>query len=311
LGNRGVLFNSVDRILSLAQTEQKLRSSGQATMFNLFGQQTQVPMPGLELKGADVSVKEKLAWEKELMGVYLSEHPLARYAGNLNTQNITLIGQITNELEGQNVSLVGMVTSVRELSTKDHRAFCAAQIEDLEAGIEIMVWPNTYEKTREIWQEGNILRIEGKVKTKEDRIQVTCDGVEIFSPATEPEQDEKDSISPGVMPKLNINGGKVSAEKGNGGKNGKSTPSAEKTRKLILVLRETDNEQEDENKLNQINALLKETRGKDEVFLRIIVGEEVTPLKANTYVDYTPDLQKRLSKFVPLNDQIIEEIPGS
>ena len=94
LGSRGALLNNIDRILSLAQSEQKLKSSGQSTMFDLFGQSTPVPMPHLEINGEDVSVKEKLAWEKELMGVYLSEHPFARYARKIDTTTITLIGQI-------------------------------------------------------------------------------------------------------------------------------------------------------------------------------------------------------------------------
>ena len=128
LGSRGALINSIDRILSLAQSEQKLKSSGQSTMFDLFGQSAPVPMPHLEINGEDVSVKEKLAWEKEMMGVYLSEHPFARYAHKIDTTTITLIGQINEELSGQEVSLVGMVSSVRELSTKDHRAFCSADI---------------------------------------------------------------------------------------------------------------------------------------------------------------------------------------
>jgi DNA polymerase-3 subunit alpha len=84
--NRGALVNGVDRMLSLAQSEQKRRSSGQTTMFDLFGQSTPVPIDTLELEGEDVSSKEKLAWEKELMGVYLSEHPFAQYAKSIDTE---------------------------------------------------------------------------------------------------------------------------------------------------------------------------------------------------------------------------------
>ena len=55
LGIRGVLLNSVESLISMAQTEQKLRSSGQSTMFDLFGQSAPVPMPSLELAGKDVT----------------------------------------------------------------------------------------------------------------------------------------------------------------------------------------------------------------------------------------------------------------
>ena len=86
-------------------------------MFDLFGQSAPVPMPGLELSGEDVSAKEKLAWEKELMGVYLSEHPFARYAKFIDTSVTILPSQINAELDGQSITLVGMVDSVRELTT--------------------------------------------------------------------------------------------------------------------------------------------------------------------------------------------------
>jgi DNA polymerase III subunit alpha len=313
LENRGTLFNSIDRILSMAQTEQKLRSSGQSTMFNLFGQQTAVPMPGLELTKAEISSKELLTWEKELMGVYLSEHPFAQITKNLNTQNVTLIGQITVELEGQGVSLVAMVASVRELSTKDHRAFCSAMVEDLESNLEVMVWPQTYEKTRELWKEGNILRIEGKVKNKDERIQVTCDGVEIYDPNVEYKPIITNTSNKKYSANISSSNIDNSKEKPNNGKNGKSQPSTIiKPRKLTIILHETINEQKDEELLNNIGEMLRESRGKDEVHLRIVNDEKITNLKlTNIYIDYSPDLQKRLNKIVPLNDIIIEEINAS
>jgi len=111
LGSRGALLQSVDRILSLAQREQRLRESGQSTMFDLWGESMPVPLPSLELGGADIPIREKLAWEKELMGVYLSEHPFSPFANKIDSG--TLCGQIDAELAGQTVSVAGMVASVR------------------------------------------------------------------------------------------------------------------------------------------------------------------------------------------------------
>jgi DNA polymerase-3 subunit alpha len=306
LGSRGSLINSIDRILSLAQSEQKLKSSGQSTMFDMFGQSAPVPMPHLEINAEDVSVKEKLAWEKEMIGVYLSEHPFARYAHKIDTTTITLIGQISEELSGQEVSLVGMVSSVRELSTKDHRAFCSAILEDLESSIEIMVWPKTYENTREIWQEGNFLRVQGKVKIKDEKLQVTCDAVEIYNPEA-----------------LTKNVGEVSAaskiEKSNGhgpnganenGKNGRVKTTTNNTlHKITIVMHETEDEVQDDKYLSELVDLLKEYRGKDEVNLRIVNSERVTNLKLpSVFIDYSPDLAKRLGKYVKPGDLIVEKL---
>jgi DNA polymerase III subunit alpha len=301
LGSRGVLLNNIERILSLAQAEQKLKSSGQATMFDLFGQTAAVPMPGIELSGEDVSTKEKLAWEKELMGVFLSEHPFARYAGHLDTTNITLIGQITAELEGESVSLVGMVSSLRELSTKDHRAFCSARVEDLETGIEVMVWPRTYESTRELWQEGSVLRIEGKVKLKEEQLQVTCDSVELYNPDAVQHAAGSSAQSKNGAGKTNGNGN---------GKNGGPKPVQPEPRKVTIVIHESEDPQKDEEYLNQVMEILKEYRGRDEVHLRVVNEDGATNLKLNNFVEYSPDLQKRLSKLVSAENLIVGRLNG-
>jgi DNA polymerase-3 subunit alpha len=308
LGNRGALINNIERILSLAQSEQKLKSSGQSTMFDLFGQSTPVPMPHLEISGEDVSVKEKLAWEKEMIGVYLSEHPFARYARNIDTTSITLIGQINEELSGQEVSLVGMVSAVRELSTKDHRAFCSAILEDLESNIEIMVWPKTYENTREIWQEGNFLRVQGKVKMKDEKLQVTCDAVEIYTPDAVP-KNVVSSATPVTSGFGKINGNNGNGSNGNG-KNGNGKSAINNVlHKVTIVIHETEDEIQDEKNLNELVDLLREYRGKDEVNLRIVNNERVTNMKLpSVFIDYSPDLVKRLGKYIKPENLIVEKL---
>ncbi|MBM2825910.1 MAG: polymerase alpha subunit, partial [Dehalococcoidales bacterium] len=72
LGERGTLLNNINSLLSLAQKEQRLRDTGQSTMFDLWGQTVPVPLPDLDLKTAEVTTQEKAEWEKELLGLSLS-----------------------------------------------------------------------------------------------------------------------------------------------------------------------------------------------------------------------------------------------
>jgi DNA polymerase-3 subunit alpha len=305
LGSRGALLNSVERMISMVQIEQKLRSSGQSTMFDLFGQSAPVPMPSLDLAGEDAAAKEKLAWEKELLGVYLSEHPFARYAKLIDTENTVLPSQVNAELEGQSLVLVGMVDTVKELFTKDHRAFCSATITDDVASLEVMVWTRTYEDTKELWKDGNFLRIEGKVKIREERVQFTCDAVEIYKPDDAPKPTRL-LVEKGTANGLIHSNGKNGMVK-NGESNGKTAavkngnngaPPAE-PHKLILTMIESVDEAKDLEIYNKVIEIIKEYRGRDEVHLRIVNPDKVTNMKVNgLYTDVSPDLKKRLGQVV-------------
>ena len=209
-----------------------------------------------------------------------------------------------------------MVSSVRELSTKDHRAFCSAILEDLESSIEIMVWPKTYENTRELWQEGNFLRVQGKVKMKDEKLQVTCDAVEIYNPEALPKNVGEVSAASKIE---KSNGRSTNGVNGNGkngnGSNGNAKNGNGKTainnalHKITIVMHETEDEVQDDKYLNELVDLLKEYRGKDEVNLRIVNSERVTNLKLpSVFIDFSPDLVKRLGKYVKPEDLIVEKL---
>jgi DNA polymerase III alpha subunit len=77
-------------VLDIAQQQQHLKESGQSTMFDLWGTAVDVPTPGLEMVDSAATTKEKLDWEKELTGVYLSEHPFSPYTSQAAEDNTTL-----------------------------------------------------------------------------------------------------------------------------------------------------------------------------------------------------------------------------
>ncbi len=184
LGSRGALLGNIERILSLSQREQQLKETGQVTMFDLFG--VSMPMPGLELPDIDAPTEEKLTWERELLGVYLSEHPFAHAAPKLLNLTDTFCGQVDEEMDGESVILAGVVTAVKELFTRERRPFISATIEDLDGSIEVTAWPEVYEHTRELWQEGKILLVQGRVRARGDRLGLICDGVKSYEMAEAP-----------------------------------------------------------------------------------------------------------------------------
>ncbi|MFQ5827440.1 MAG: OB-fold nucleic acid binding domain-containing protein, partial [Dehalococcoidia bacterium] len=153
---------------------------GQSTMFDLLGESVPVPLPGLELGQVDIPAAEKRAWEKELLGVYLSNNPLSDVGHPLKQYVTAFCGQVDAEMEGQRAVVAGEVASVRHLQTKDGRPFVSAVIEDMSGSLEVNAWPEVYRETQGVWQENNILLISGRVRMRGDRAQLACERVRLY-----------------------------------------------------------------------------------------------------------------------------------
>jgi DNA polymerase-3 subunit alpha len=279
LGNRGALLAGVDRILSLAQTEQRLKEKGQSTMFDLWGQSVDVPLPGLELPIMESSPKEKLLWEKELLGVCLSDHPFSYASQKLAAKVDVFCGQINDEMVGQTVMTAGTITSIRQIFTKDRRQFISAVLEDFGGSVEVTVWPETYERTRNLWEEGNMLLIKGKVKARGEGIQLVCLSASLYQPSsTEEAVDTVNNLNgPPLHRRLQI----------------RIPTSADANADIILLRRVVDT--------------LKQFPGNDEVHLAIISGEIITRLEfPNSTTSYCPELHRQLAELIGEQDLIIE-----
>ncbi|MDP2948891.1 MAG: DNA polymerase III subunit alpha, partial [Chloroflexota bacterium] len=142
LGDRGTLLANLDRLIALAQRTQKLRESGQATLFDLFGEASSGP--SLKLEEAEVPLATQLSWEKELLGVYVSEHPFGRAAAALASRVTAMCSALSLEMAGRELLIAGIVTSTRQILTRDGRPFLAAEIEDLSGSVEVTVWPDVF-----------------------------------------------------------------------------------------------------------------------------------------------------------------------
>ena len=185
LDRRGGLLSSIVRILSIANQQSRLRDSGQATMFDLFGDEVPVPMPEIDIDDDDdVPPTERALWEKELLGASLTaEDPLVRVSQTLGP-DVTFCGQIDAEMDGQTVTVAGRIAAVRLLQTrKDNRTFAIATLEDLQGRVEILAWPNIYEKSSALWVQESILVVKGKVRLRDDEASIACDEVKTFEQA--------------------------------------------------------------------------------------------------------------------------------
>ncbi len=267
LAGRGALLGGIDRIMRFSQLEQRLRQTGQVSMFDLWGESTTAPMPELELEDIEIPPKEILAWEKELLGTYLSEHPLGLAAKNLSDKVTAFCGQIDEEMVGQEVTLAGMVASVRKGMTKNNRPFVSAVLEDLDGSIEVTAWPEVYERTKELWEQGNILLVSGQVKLRGERVQVICQGAASYRPEVALE-----------LPKA---------------------PAPRSPRQLTINIVQTEDVEADTALLKQILALLEQFPGEDKVELAIINGNHVVKLDMpDLNISYCAELHRQLAELV-------------
>ena len=271
LGNRGALLAGVDRILSLSQTEQRLKEKGQATMFDMLGQSVDVPLPGIELPNVEVPAREKLSWEKELLGVYFSDHTFSYASQKLAAKVDVFCGQINEELVGQVVVTAGTLTSVRVLSTKDKRPFVSAVLEDFGGNIEITAWSEVFERTRNLWQEGNNLLIKGKVRAKGERVQLTCFSASLYQTGSTTDVAE----APAPV---------------------KAVPSR---RRLRIRLPTSEDANSDISRLKRVFDTLKQFPGRDEVHFSIVSSEGVTKLEVpELATGYCAELHQQLADLV-------------
>ncbi|MGA7676864.1 MAG: DNA polymerase III subunit alpha [Dehalococcoidia bacterium] len=269
---RGTLLQAIDRIISLAQWEQRLRESGQSSMFDLWGDTVPAPLPSLNLDHLDIPLKDKLDWERELLGVYFSEHPLTSIAPKLVNATTTLCGGIDAEMVGEKVIIAGMVTSMRQLYTRDKRPFVIATIEDLDGNVEVTAWSEVYNQTKEVWQEGKILLVEGAVKLRDDRVSVNCYRVRQYQPDSEEGQEPKPAAQPSLPRKITIN------------------------------ITQTDKTEEDVTHLSKLMDILARYPGQDTVLLTIVTTEETVNMKLPNTISYCPELAQEIDSILGDNN---------
>jgi DNA polymerase-3 subunit alpha len=175
-GSRGGIIGGLDRILSLAQQEQRLRETGQTSMFDLFGAQVATPLPALEIESIAIPQQQLLQWEKELLGTYLSEHPFQQASQHLAEWVTHTLSEVNADLVGQEAVLAGTVVGVRSLATKQGKAFAAVTLEDLSGQTEVVVWSDQYEpwKARGLLFEGTVLMLKVTVRQRGDRLTVAA-----------------------------------------------------------------------------------------------------------------------------------------
>ena len=171
-------------------------------------------------------------------------------------------------MAGRALTIGGVVTSTRLIYTRDGRPFLAAEIEDLSGSAEVTVWPDVYDQTRDLWSEGQVVVLTVRVRTRNDRLQVSVQKAVAWEEGKDPD----------------LSSGNSGNGRARNRPNGRT--AAAPRRGLRITLHETDDHDTDHERLSAVVRTIEEFRGDDEVRLTIRQqdGDEVE-IGANTAID--------------------------
>jgi DNA polymerase-3 subunit alpha len=168
LGERGRLLASIDRVSDRANQIISERESGQTSLFGLLPEADELddPNAGLISGFPPMPDDERLRGEKELLGLYLSDHPLKRIEQELHARVDTYANQVTPEMEDFEVRVGGVIKGVRPVVTKTGKAMAFVQLEDLTSTIEVIVFPKVFEERRQLLLSDTVVIVRGKVDAR-------------------------------------------------------------------------------------------------------------------------------------------------
>ena len=318
-GERNGLLGEVDRIISLAQSEERLRNSSQTSMFDIFGESVPTPLFDLQVPAVPTSEAEKWRWEKELLGVAVSNNSLLASLSGVDDPSVhVLMSQVADAPKGTTVRVRGQVASVDQRSTRENKPFAIASLALMDGLLEVFVWQEALRDTRDLWQEGNLVTVTGTVRVREDEVSLSCRAAEEFrigdepaeaaapprpatSPVAEPASSYNVPASPPAPPMASATQ-PPAASPAQPTAASPAPPTVEQpgAKRLTVLLRETGEPTDDGNRLQDVKRALLNFRGEHEVGLQIVYDGRVVNMdwpqvRVNVCEELQTELHEALS----------------
>ncbi len=166
LGDRDVLLNNVEIITSYASRVQKNALSGQVDIFGSIGMDQESPPLALVSPKDKTDPRTHLMWERELLGLFISSHPLDDFNNYLTskTQNIK---NFNKSDDSKPITVGGIVIGLRQIYTRNNDPMAFVQLETIYGDVEVIVFPRVFEKDKAIWALDNVLEVKGKINARD------------------------------------------------------------------------------------------------------------------------------------------------
>ena len=177
IGDRCTMLAGIDRISGISESHFKAKECGQLTFFGSDGGLSEeIVLP----KTDSLDKKHLLDWEKELLGLYLTDHPLSDYLPHIRTRITHYSGQIMEAEHNSEVIVAGTITDLRTTITKKGNEMAFARLEDVQGDINLTIFPNTWNDYGYLFQRDDVLFVKGTFETRRGEPQILVNYVEMI-----------------------------------------------------------------------------------------------------------------------------------
>ncbi len=281
--DRSTLIYNLDKIVIYMSRAQKNALSGQIDIFGSLGATEDIPSLPLDTPSEQLDTREIATWEKELLGLYLTSHPLRDVEGWL-TEKTVPADSLKPEMDGEKVTVGGVITTVRKILTKkgDNMAFVG--LETLKGETELLVFPRAYEANPDAWVEDRLVAVQGKVNAR-DRDGNTSDDVKVVV-------DKVKTLEPSILKHFIPTGERQEVEI--------PETAAKKADRIIISLPDL----KDQAALLRLKSMLQSVPGETEALLELTsTGQKIRlPFK----VTVTAKLEKALAEIIEPSAIVVE-----
>ena len=262
LGERNRLIATLESALSRAERARRDRESGQTSLLDMVGSPDSTTEDyGLLVDVVPMLGEEKLRLEKELLGLYLSDHPLRRISTELAQLSDTQAVEVTSALQDTEVRVAGLVREVRRVVTRKGQIMAYAQLEDLTGSVDVVLFPRIFEQTRLLFEPDKVLVVQGRVDARAGSTRATGAAAASIDPEIEQEVEVASIVAemawlwddPECQPK---------------------------SRRQLVHVRIPNS---DEGLAEQLEAVFARHPGTDEVVLHVVVGSREVTVHADRY----------------------------
>lgn len=302
-----LLFN-LESIQAYGAKIQKDVGSGQTDLFGAMGAAGAIPEPEIKPAPTQYSEKEQLLWERDLMGLYLSAHPLDKYDLYFEEQTHPF-SYISAENNDKSIVIGGIITNVRTILTKSNTKMAFVKLENKTGEVEAVVFPSVFESCGAKLVVDNVVRINGRVNATDkdgrptSEVKVLAETVELISDEMlENYQSTGSKLAEPVTAPKKRTYSKSSAERVSTAKTKTEeepprivTPPKDPRKERLFILVENPN---DTDLLTGIRRLCDLNLGCQEVILVLKDGEDKKPLRMPFSVDANDDLLTKLRDLV-------------